>query len=58
MQIMPSESMLKDLKYLILTEIAWWGGVFMFPAPIEALFESRNVEIFTSPEVRPTTAGN
>ncbi|XP_006522343.1 target of Nesh-SH3 isoform X30 [Mus musculus] len=25
-------------------------------APIEALFESRNVEIFTSPEVRPTTA--
>ncbi|XP_029400241.1 target of Nesh-SH3 isoform X1 [Mus pahari] len=24
-------------------------------APIEALFESRNVEIFTSPEVRPTT---
>ncbi|XP_021040164.1 target of Nesh-SH3 isoform X2 [Mus caroli] len=25
-------------------------------APIKALFESRNVEIFTSPEVRPTTA--
>lgn len=58
MQIMPSESMPKAPKHLILTEIAWRGGVFVFPAPSEASFDPRTVEIFTTPEVQPTTAGN
>ncbi|GAB1300336.1 ABI family member 3-binding protein [Apodemus speciosus] len=57
MQIMPSESMSKVLRDLTLTETASWGGVFILPAPSEAAFESRNAEIFTSPEARPTTAG-
>lgn len=56
--VSPSKSMLKLLKYLILTEITWWDGVFVFSAPSETPFISQKLEIFTSPELQPTTPGN
>ena len=56
--VTPSKSMLKLLKYLILTGITWWGGVFVFSAPSEIPFGPQKVEIIPHPEMQPTTPGN
>lgn len=56
--VTPSKSMLKLLRYLILTGIIWWDGVFVFSAPSETPFVPQKLEIFTSPEMQPTTPGN
>lgn len=58
MCFIPSKSMLKFLKYLILTGIIRWDGVFVLSAPRETPFVPQKLEIFTSPEMQPTTAGN
>lgn len=50
--------MLKLLKYLILTGITWWDGVFVFSAPSEIPFGPQKVEIIPHPEMQPTTPGN
>ena len=56
--VTPSKSMLKLFKYLILTKITCWDGVFVFSAPSETPFVPPELEIFTSPEMQPTTPGN
>lgn len=56
--VTPSKKHVKILKIPLFNWNDLVGGVFVFSAPSETPFVPQKLEIFTSPEMPPTTPGN